>query len=65
MKKSLVAALARAQKQSMDFPQLDIRVLDKKGSRACVHASTWLCRDKLKQGWRVEATFRAGKRLPP
>ena len=65
MKKSLQEALKQAQKQSLDFPQLTVRVLDKKGRHACVNVSDWVYREKVRDGWEAVAAFRNGVRLIP
>lgn len=65
MKKSLQEALERARKQSLDFPQHTVRVMDKKGERTCVHLSDWVCQEKLLDGWQISAVFQNGKQIAP
>lgn len=44
MKKSLELAFVEAQEHSKKFPDILVRVMDKKGKRAVVTASDWIYR---------------------
>ena len=63
MKKSLELALVKAQEHSKKFPDILVRVMDKKGKRAVVTASDWIYRERVLEGYYTKAEYRNGERV--
>lgn len=63
MKKSLELAFVEAQEHSKKFPDILVRVMDKKGKRAVVTTSDWIYRERVLEGYYTEAEYRNGERV--
>ena len=63
MNKSLELALVEAQEHSKKFPDILVRVMDKKGKRAVVTASDWIYRERVLEGYYTKAEYRNGERV--
>ena len=61
MKKSLELAFVEAQEHSKKFPDILVRVMDKKGKRAVVTASDWIYRERVLEGYYTEPEYRNGE----
>lgn len=60
-KKSLDDAKCIAQKISMEYPDITMIVLDKKGMKATYTASEWIYRERILEGWHTVAKYKNGK----
>lgn len=63
MKKSLIEAMVEAEAHSKKFPEILVRVMDKKGKRALITASEWVYKERVLSGWFTVATYKNGERL--
>ena len=59
-KKSLQVALAEAQKASKEYPNVVIRVMDKKGGKAVYTGSEWVYKERVLAGYHTVATYKGG-----
>lgn len=63
MKKSLQEALNRAKAMSIEHPDIEYDVMDKRGCRACVHSDIGLHIQKAIDGYVTVARFKGGEEL--
>lgn len=59
-KKSLVIAIESAINHSKEFPDILVRVMDKKNKRSVVCASEWIYKERVLSGWSTVASYKNG-----
>jgi spore maturation protein CgeB len=62
-KKSLQDAKARALEASKECPEVEMRVMDKKGCKAVYTASDWIYRERVLEGYNTVVSYKGGKEL--
>lgn len=62
-KKSLEIALVEAQKASKEYPNVELRVMDKKDCKAIYTGSSWIYRERVLEGYHTVATYKGGVRV--
>lgn len=59
-KKSLEIALVKAQALSKEHPEIEVKVMDKKGCKAICTSSNWIYRERVLEGYHTVATYKGG-----
>ncbi len=63
LKKSLQDAKTRALQDSNKYPDVEMRVMDKKGCKAIYTASDWIYRERVLDGYHTVATYKGGEEI--
>lgn len=61
-KDSIIIAEQEAKRMSLEHPNTIYYVIDKKRQRACCHASEWIVRNKILEGWYGVCRYVNGER---
>ena len=63
MKKSLVEALERGRVFSLEHPDTVVWVMDARRQHAVISSVNWIVKQRLFEGWRIEAAFKNGEKI--
>lgn len=62
-KKSLMEALERGKAFSLEHPGVIVWVMDAYRQKAVISSVNWIVKQRLFEGWRIEAVFKNGERI--